>query len=125
MNYIDKRIPTDATDFVVEGLEPDTVYRVKLAAKNKYGQSEYDVFPKDETASAVQTLTWSPTAFVPVVGLKGLTWNSISIGWDAPPTLEEEEEERPERNYLEFIHYYKLVRKSDDDTVRIQPLSKV
>ena len=120
VNYIDERIPVEATDFVVKDLEPDTVYRVKLAAKNKYGQSEFDVFPKaDEQASLgpVQTLTWSPTAFVPVVGLKGLTWNSISIGWDAPPTLDEGEEGK-ERNYLEYIHYYKLIRKSDSDTVR-------
>ena len=81
VNYIDERIPVEATDFVVKGLEPDTVYRVKLAAKNKYGQSEFDVFPKaddDQAGSSgpVQTLTWSPTAFVPVVRLKGLTWNS-------------------------------------------------
>ena len=122
MNYIDERIPVEATDFVVKGLEPDTVYRVKLAAKNKYGQSEFDVFPKaddDQAGSSgpVQTLTWSPTAFVPVVKLKGLTWNSISIGWDAPPTLDEGEGGR-ERNYLEYIHYYKLIRKSDSDTVR-------
>ena len=108
------------------GLELDTSYQVKLGAKNKYGQSEFDVYPPDDATSeeknSVRTLTWSPTAFVPVVGLKGLTWNSISIGWDPPPTLRSGGEGQAsfpggqERNYLEYIHYYKLTRRSNDDT---------
>jgi hypothetical protein len=55
--------------------------------------------------SEVSTLAWDPT-FVPEVGLKGLTWNSISIGWNNPP-----------ENFIPYIQYYKLNRKTDDQEV--------
>jgi hypothetical protein len=55
--------------------------------------------------SEVSTLAWDPT-FVPEVGLKGLTWNSISIGWNSPP-----------ENFIPYIQYYKLNRKTDDQEV--------
>ena len=55
--------------------------------------------------SEVQTLSWDPT-FIPEVGLKGLTWNSISIGWNSPP-----------EKFAPYIQYYKLNRKTDDQEV--------
>lgn len=55
--------------------------------------------------SEVTTLAWDPV-FVPEVGLKGLTWNSISIGWNSPP-----------ENFAPYIHYYKLTKKTDDQEV--------
>ena len=48
--------------------------------------------------------------------MKGLTWKSISIGWDSPPD-DLADEDGTERNYMEYIHYYKLTRRSQDDTV--------
>ena len=92
----------------MKGLVPDTGYMIKLGAKNKYGRGEYS-----EYNPVVKTLNWSPMVFVPSVGLKGLTWNSISIGWTSPSFDDEDDD----RNFLEFIHYYKLTRKSDDHTV--------
>ena len=63
-------------------------------------------------------------AFTPVVKLSGITWNSISIRWNSPPKATEEGpegEEKPEtRNYLDYITYYKLTRKTDDHEVKIK-----
>ena len=62
-------------------------------------------------------------AFTPVVKLSGITWNSISIRWNSPPKTTDEgsEEEKPEtRNYLDYITYYKLTRKTDDHEVKIK-----
>ena len=62
--------------------------------------------------------------FVPVVKLSGITWNSISIRWKPPETsqvtnVENEEAENTveSRNYLDYITYYKLTRKTDDHEV--------
>lgn len=62
---------------------------------------DFDLYHSD-----VSTLAWDPT-FVPEVGLKGLTWNSISIGWNIPT-----------ENFLPYIQYYKLNRKTDDQEVK-------
>ena len=62
-------------------------------------------------------------AFTPIVKLSGITWNSISIRWNSPPKTTDEslEEEKPEtRNYLDYITYYKLTRKTDDHEVKIK-----
>ena len=62
-------------------------------------------------------------AFTPVVKLSGITWNSISIRWNSPPKSSNDDnkigEESETRNYLEYISYYKLTRKTDDHEVRI------
>ena len=67
---------------------------------SRYGRGEFDLYH-----SEVTTLAWDPV-FVPEVGLKGLTWNSISIGWNNPP-----------ENFLPYIHYYKLTKKTEDQEV--------
>ena len=39
------------------------------------------------------------------LGVKGITWNSISLGWNLPPVEKIE-------NIMEFITYYKITRRS-------------
>ena len=61
--------------------------------------------------------------FTPAVALKGLTWNSISIGWTSPENSQTAQDTSSEkdteiRNYLDYITYYKLTRKTDDHEVR-------
>jgi len=62
----------------------------------------------DQYHEPVKTLDFDPTTFVPEARVKGLTWNSISIGWTEP------EEDRV-RDHLD---YYKLTRvegQNDED----------
>eukprot|EP00095_Tigriopus_kingsejongensis_P005144 maker-scaffold100_size373717-snap-gene-2.51 protein:Tk05144 transcript:maker-scaffold100_size373717-snap-gene-2.51-mRNA-1 annotation:"receptor-type tyrosine-protein phosphatase alpha" len=96
--FIGEKISTDASSFVMKDLQPNSSYHIKLAAKNRLGMGEFNLFHE-----TVQTLDFIPT-FEPIVRVKGLTWNSISIGWN-PPT---------EDRIKEHIDYYKLTRKTDD-----------
>ena len=62
-------------------------------------------------------------AFTPTVKLSGITWNSISIRWNSPKSLQRTEDQptgdkTESRNYLDYITYYKLTRKTDDHEVR-------
>ena len=83
----------------------------------RYGKGEYSIHNEP-----VQTLSWSPMAFTPTVKLSGITWNSISIRWNSPELsrtpedLSSEDNGEP-RNYLDYITYYKLTRKTDDHEV--------
>jgi len=116
VNYFSEQIATDASSFVVKGLDPDTGYLFKLGAKNRYGRSRYS-----EHAQEVRTLDWSPSVFVPSASLRGLTWNSISIRWTSPDDLQSglSEKEKMARNFKEYIHNYKLTRKTDDHTLNV------
>ena len=42
--------------------------------------------------------------------VKGITWNSISLGWNLPPVEKIE-------NIMEFITYYKITRRSTTEEV--------
>ena len=89
----------------------------------RYGRGESSV-----QTEPVKTLSWSPMNFVPSVRLKGLTWNSISIGWSSPETVQISKDtasrnETETRNYLNYITYYKLTRKTDNHEVRYFVLS--
>ena len=91
----------------------------------RYGRGEFSV--QDEPA---KTLSWSPMNFVPSVRLQGLTWNSISIGWTSPQTAQNSQDttshkDTETRNYLDYITYYKLTRKTDIHEVRKFVLSKL
>ena len=61
-------------------------------------------------------------AFTPIVKLSGITWNSISIRWNSPPKSSNDDSETGKesetRNYLDYITYYKLTRKTDDHEVK-------
>lgn len=91
-----ERIPADALSFVMRDLEPNSAYHIKLAAKNEFGMGEFDQYH-----SATNTLSFRPI-FQPEVSVKGLTWNSVSIGWTQPG----------EERIQEHIDYY-LLTKSD------------
>lgn len=108
--FIGEKILPGATSFVMRNLTADSTYHIKLAAKNKYGTGEFDLYH-----SSVKTLTVDPM-YVPKASVKGLTWNSISIGWTAPPTDEIED-------ILNYITYYRLVRKTAaQEFVMYQPV---
>lgn len=106
--FLSERIPVRANSFVMKNLVPNATYHIKLAAKNTFGMGEYDLFHKP-----VRTLDFDPV-FVPTVGVKGLTWNSISIGWNAP------DDER----LSEHIDYYKLNRKTSEQELTMYHPSK-
>ena len=101
-------------------------YRIAQNIFNyRYGRGESSV-----QTEPVKTLSWSPMNFVPSVRLKGLTWNSISIGWSSPETVQISKDtpsrnETETRNYLNYITYYKLTRKTDNHEVRDLMLSKL
>jgi hypothetical protein len=68
-------------------------------------------------------------AFTPTVKLSGITWNSISIRWNSPESLQRTEDQptgdnTETRNYLDYITYYKLTRKTDDHEVRARNVPK-
>ena len=49
--FIDQKIPSDATSFIMRNLSADSSYLIKLAAQNEFGMGEFDQYH-----SAVQTL---------------------------------------------------------------------
>lgn len=108
--FIDQKIPKDATQFIMRNLSSDSSYFIKLAAQNEFGMGEFDLYH-----SPVQTLKSDPT-YVPEVGVKGITWNSISLGWDSPP-INEETEEEDVPNILDYITYYKITRETSTEEV--------
>ncbi len=101
--FISEKIDPSVNSFVMRGLEPDSEYHLKLAAKNRFGMGEFDLFHRH-----VRTLDFDPV-FVPEVRVKGLTWNSISIGWSKPT----------EDRVREHIDYYKLTKRTDDQEVNM------
>ena len=88
----------------MRNLSANSTYLIKLAAQNEFGMGEFHQYH-----SQVQTLKSDPT-YVPAVGVKGITWNSISLGWDSPPT-----DRLP--NILQYITYYKITRETNNEEV--------
>ena len=68
---------------------------------SSYGMGEFDLYH-----SSIRTLDFHPE-FIPRTSVKGLTWNSISIGWTQPN----------EEKQVEYIDYYKLTKKTTDNEV--------
>ncbi len=109
MYFISEKIDPSVSSFVMRGLKPDSEYHLKFAAKNGFGMGEFDLYHE-----GVRTLDFDPK-FVPEARVKGLTWNSISIGWNKPG----------EERIREHIDYYKLTKKTDDQEVNMyQPAEK-
>ena len=50
-------------------------------------------------------------SYVPKVVVKGITWNSISLGWDSPPL-----DKMP--NIRDYITYYKITRETSLEEVK-------
>ena len=84
-------------------LESNSEYHLKLAAKNRHGMGDFDLFHE-----LIRTLDFDPV-FVPMTSVKGLTWNSLSIGWNTPP----------EDRIKEHVDYYKLTKWNSDQEVGI------
>lgn len=75
----------------------------------RYGTGEHDLYHE-----AVKTLDYEPE-YLPEISIKGVTWNSISIGWSTPK----------DEKIKEHINYYKLTKKSADSELNMyQPASK-
>ena len=89
----------------MSNLTADSTYLIKLSAQNEFGMGEFDLY-HDE----IRTLKSDPT-YVPELGVKGITWNSISLGWNSPP------EDKVE-NIMEYITYYKITRQTATEEVR-------
>ncbi len=100
MYFITEKIDPAVNSFVMKGLQPDSEYHVKLAAKNKFGMGEFDLYHE-----GVKTLDFDPV-FKPEARIKGLTWNSISIGWTKPP-----------KEVDPFVDYYKLTKRTEEQEV--------
>ena len=103
--FIDQKIPVNANSFIMRNLSADSTYSLKLAAKNELGMGEFDTYH-----SEVKTLNVDPT-YVPQVVVKGITWNSISLGWDSPPL-----DKMP--NIRDYITYYKITRETSNEEVK-------
>ena len=103
--FIDQKIPVNANSFIMRNLSADSTYSLKLAAKNELGMGEFDTYH-----SEVKTLNVDPS-YVPQVVVKGITWNSISLGWDSPPL-----DKMP--NIRDYITYYKITRETSNEEVK-------
>ena len=89
----------------MSNLTADSTYLIKLSAQNEFGMGEFDLYHTE-----IRTLKSDPT-YVPELGVKGITWNSISLGWNSPP------EDKVE-NIMEYITYYKITRQTATEEVR-------
>jgi len=97
--YYPKAINGGNTSYVIETPETNTAYSVRLSAKNAMGWSGDNTWQ-----GLVQTLDKDPY-FVPEISVKGVTFNSITIGWSQPP-----EEMR------DHVHYYMLIVQNNSTT---------
>lgn len=68
-----------ATSLVINDLEPDVPYRIQIEAENIMGRSHPNKY-----AEAVRTLS-TEVEYIPIVDIKGSTFNSFTLGWTAPP----------------------------------------
>ncbi|PSN55870.1 Tyrosine-protein phosphatase 69D [Blattella germanica] len=87
------------TSYVIRNLDPSTAYKLALGAKNKIGMGIFNNWQ-----GWVQTLDKDPD-FVPEISLKGVTLNSITIGWSNPP-----------KDMKDHVHYYTLIVQDNSTT---------
>ncbi|XP_069693184.1 tyrosine-protein phosphatase 69D isoform X2 [Periplaneta americana] len=80
------------TSYVIRNLDNSSEYEIGLSARNAIGKGNLNIWPE-----WVKTLDKDPD-FVPEISVKGVTLNSITIGWSQPP-----EEMR------DHVHYYMLI----------------
>ena len=93
--HIDTQIDSYSTSYLMADLKKDKEYSIKMAAKNEVGTGKFN-----EYHEPVKTLDFDPV-FIPDVSIKGITKNSISVGWNDPP-----------EKFRDFIHFYRV---SKDD----------
>ncbi|XP_026471898.1 tyrosine-protein phosphatase 69D-like [Ctenocephalides felis] len=97
--FYNEKIHGGNYSFVLKNLKPNTEYKLQMAASNKLGIGQYHKY-----AHLVRTLKKDPN-FIPKIEVKGNTFNTITIGWTAPPT-----------ELLEHIHYYELLAQEYNST---------
>lgn len=91
------KIDKNSTNFLVNGLNASTAYRLKLEVKTEFGQSQNPSFVN------VTTLSKEPI-FVPNISINGFSATSVTIGWAPPPA-----------EIADLIHYYELTAKKKGD----------
>ncbi|KAF4532910.1 hypothetical protein B566_EDAN001514 [Ephemera danica] len=84
-------IGSDNTSSIINDLVPSTAYKIKLIAQNSIGSTAV------EHKEWVKTLAEDPS-FIPEVQVKGVTKDSITIGWSSPPL-----------SVRDHVHYYELI----------------
>ena len=97
--HIDTEIDSYSTSYLMSNLSHNTPYSIKLAAKNGVGTGKFNQYHE-----AVSTLDFDPV-FVPSASIKGITKNSISVGWTEPP-----------EKYRDHIHFYRVAKYSGELT---------
>lgn len=100
--YYKDSIDGSKTSHVLDNFEPNTSYQFKIAAKNAIGTSPAYTHP-----TTVRTLEKDPV-FVPVLEVKGMTTNTITIGWHPPsPDL------------LKYFQYYEtsVIEKANSSNI--------
>lgn len=100
--YYKDSINGDKLSYVLENFEPNTSYQLKISAKNAVGTSPTYTHP-----IAVRTLENDPV-FVPEVEVKGMTTDTMTIGWHAPS-----------QQLLKYIQYYEMTvaEKANDSKI--------
>jgi len=100
--HLVSKIDAGSSSFLMSNLSASTEYRIKLSAKNKFGTGDFDTYHE-----AVKTLDFDPI-FIAEVSIKGITKNSISVGWNEPPA-----------KIGEHIHYYKVTKRSGEQVTSV------
>jgi len=102
-------VPVDVgggnSSFVIPNLETETAYQVSVKARNAVGESPMAMYE-----TWVPTLSHDPE-FIPEVSVKGVTKDSLTIGWTQP---------RPD--VRDFVQFYEIVLQNNDTKIEtIQP----
>jgi protein-tyrosine phosphatase len=95
-------ISPGSTSYLMSNLSAGKEYNVKLAAKNLIGLGDFFIFN-----TTVRTLDTDPE-FVPEISIKGITKNSIFVGWNDPPEA-----------VAPYIHFYKVTKRAEDHTAEV------
>ena len=101
------QIDSTSTSYLMSNLSRDASYTVKMAAKNAHGTGEFNTYH-----TSVRTLDFDPV-FIPDVSIKGITRNSISVGWTEPPA-----------KFQPHIHFYRVTKHDGEavaEVVHTQP----
>nr|CAD7424727.1 unnamed protein product [Timema monikensis] len=91
-----EHIGGENSNYMIKNLDANTAYQLGLSARNKVGTGSVNIL-----THWVKTLDKDPS-FVPEISVKGVTPNSITIGWLQPPD-----------NVKEHVHYYQLMLKNN------------
>lgn len=89
--YYKEVINGNRTSYVLENFQPNTTYYLRITAHNAIGSS-----PVYDHKTPIRTLAEDPI-FVPVIEVKGMTTETITIGWHPPSA-----------SLLPYIQYYEL-----------------